>query len=193
MTLIGIASGGILETSVLPYHIMRLRLSYENLHVELAVSDSAQRFATLTALQGMTGRPVYHRGSPFDPRTNAPFYMSFQIVSRLILYPATPRIIAQCATGVVEDPVTECFAFIPKHKVIVTPYLHPDLDAQLYEGHIDNLRNLGCTVVLPAQGLAWTSDSAWVKTEGALRDTLRLTRSTEVPTLFRASQGPTLL
>jgi hypothetical protein len=65
----------------------------------------------------------------------------------VILYPATPRIISQAALGQITCPVTRVFAFTPKPRIIIAPFLHPDLDTQIYEPHLEALRALGCSVL----------------------------------------------
>ena len=65
----------------------------------------------------------------------------------LVVAPATPRILVECAQGSITCPVTRLFAFTDKARVIVAPALHPRLDPRVYRPHVAALRELGCTVV----------------------------------------------
>ncbi|MGE0708193.1 MAG: flavoprotein [Planctomycetota bacterium] len=147
------AAGGVLETAFLPYRLLNLQVDY-GLRLRVAASPSALEFATRTALHAVTGAEVYHQNSQFD-RDGLPLHLALKDTPLLVLYPATARILAQCATGVVSCPVTRLFAFVPKERVLVAPALHPEMDLRLYRDHARRLAELGCEVLgLGAEGAA---------------------------------------
>jgi phosphopantothenoylcysteine decarboxylase/phosphopantothenate--cysteine ligase len=141
-----IASGAALETSLLPYHIVNLIAHYD-LDVSVALSPNALEFVTPLALQAITKRHVYVSNTQLDSRTSEPLHLVCARADLVILYPATPRIISQAALGQITCPVTRVFAFTPKPRIIIAPFLHPDLDTQIYEPHLEALRALGCSVL----------------------------------------------
>ncbi|WP_408381725.1 flavoprotein [Paraburkholderia megapolitana] len=170
-----IGAGGALEAAMLPFHALRLRVQFRDLSVRIALTPGAEEFVTALALQSISNDQVYTEDLPIDSTTQKPMHMLLASASLLVLYPCTARIIAACALGLISCPVTRLFAFTPKDRIVVTPYLHPNMSASLYVDHIAKLRELGCTMVLPKNGgLQWTDESAWTATELAVTERLRL-------------------
>lgn len=178
MTEIVIGAGGALETAMLPFHSLRLRVQFRDLSVRIALTPGAEQFVTALALQSISNDEVYTEDHPIDSATQKPMHMLLSTADLLVLYPCTGRIIAACALGLITCPVTRLFAFTPKDRIVVTPYLHPNMATTLYIDYIAKLQELGCTVVLPENGsLQWTDESAWTATELAVVKRLGLARN----------------
>lgn len=141
-----VAAGGVIDTALLPYNLLHLT-SCVDITVSTAISPSAQRFVTETALYAITKKAVYHENQLFDPFTGKPLHLSYSESDLLVLYPATARIIAQCALGEITCPVTRLFAFTPKDRILIAPAIHPRMDMRIYQPHLDKLRDLGCQVL----------------------------------------------
>jgi phosphopantothenoylcysteine synthetase/decarboxylase len=145
-----VAAGGVIETALLPYNILHLSLCAD-ITISAAISPSAQKFVTETALHAITKRVVYHENQLFEPCTGKPLHIAYSEADLLILYPATARIIAQCALGEVTCPVTRLFAFTPKNKILIAPAIHPRMDMRIYKPHLQKLKDLGCHVLTQDQ------------------------------------------
>jgi phosphopantothenoylcysteine decarboxylase / phosphopantothenate---cysteine ligase len=141
-----VAAGGVIETSLLPYNLVHLR-SCVDITVSTAISPAAEKFVTSTALQAITKNLVYQEQQLFDPLTNKPLHIAYSEADLLILYPATARIIAQCALGEVTCPVTRLFAFTPKERILIAPAIHSRMDKRIYYPHLNKLQELGCHVL----------------------------------------------
>lgn len=141
-----VAAGGVIETALLPYNLVHL-LSCVDIAVSTAISPSAEKFVTETALHAITKKLVYHENQLFDPLTGKPLHIAYSEADLLVLYPATARIIAQCALGEVTCPVTRLFAFTPKAQILIAPAIHPRMDNRIYQPHLDRLKELGCHVI----------------------------------------------
>jgi len=141
-----VAAGGVIETALLPYNLVHL-LSCVDITVSIAISPSAEKFVTETALQAITKKAVYHEEKIFDLLTGQPLHLAYSNSDLLVLYPATARIIAQCALGEITCPVTRLFAFTPKEKILIAPAIHPRMDKRIYQPHLDKLTELGCQVL----------------------------------------------
>lgn len=166
---------------------MRLQTTYPRLTVRVALSPRALDFVTTLSLEGITGALVYTENRPLNQSTGRPTYLDLVDADALILYPATARVLAHCALGIVSCPVTRCFAFADKKSVLVTPYLHPRMEPRLYSQHVDVLRSVGCTVVQPDDRLFWRTTSAWVTTEHRLSEMLKLEAPCPPPTSWAAA------
>ncbi|MCK6543285.1 hypothetical protein L6Q79_11460 [bacterium] len=142
---ITIASGGVIATSFLPLYLYALRIEY-NIQVNVALSPEALNFVTLPSMRAISGGVVYTKNVQFDSN-NLPLHITLSQSDLLILYPASARIIAQCATGEINCCVTRLFAFTPKEKIIICPILHPQMERQLYQPHITKLESLGCKII----------------------------------------------
>lgn len=189
---VGFAVGGCLETSVLPYHLLRLVGTYPNLSLAFAVSSHALDFVTPVTLEAIARRPIYIEERRFDPLTRKPFHLVLSEMDVLVIYPATARIIAEAALGIISCLVTRAFSFMAKNRVIVAPYLHPAMDQRLYEDHLSKLRQLDCRLVLPEEGLFWRKRSAWEATKRMLCASLGLEANQRPPALVQASETGTV-
>jgi phosphopantothenoylcysteine synthetase/decarboxylase len=145
-----VAAGGVLETALLPYNLLHL-VSCVDITVSTAISPAAQKFVTETALYSITKKVVYHENQLFDPLTGKPLHLAYSESDLLVLYPATARIIAQCAIGEVTCPVTRLFAFTPKDKILIAPAIHSRMDTRIYKPHLKRLQDLGCHVLSQPQ------------------------------------------
>ena len=143
---ITVAAGGVIETALLPYNLVHL-LSCVDIAVSAAISPSAEKFVTETALHAITKKVVYHEKQLFDPLTGKPLHIAYSEADLLILYPASARIIAQCALGEITCPVTRLFAFTPKERILIAPAIHPKMDKRIYQPHLNKLQELGCHVL----------------------------------------------
>lgn len=182
--LVVIASGGIIETALLPYHLVHFR-SFFDLDVAVAVSPAALQFATLTALQAISSSPVFHEGQPFHPVTLEPMHIALSDPAALVIYPASGRILTSCATGLITCPVTRLFAFTPKDRIIIGACLHPKMDHRIYQPSLDALSKLGCLVIEQSGS---SPRSLWPKIEMAiaerLPDSIRADRESSSETLW---------
>lgn len=156
------ASGGIIETALLPYKLSYL-LAHYDIEVRLAVSPAAREFVTITALQGISGKPVYYTNSQFHERSGLPLHLALTESDLMVVYPATARLIAEMALGVITCPVTRVFAFTPKCKIVIAPMIHELMESRIYRPHIETLKSIGCTVL--GEGSLRTS---WYVTEQAI-------------------------
>jgi Flavoprotein len=180
-----IAAGATIETSLLPYHLVHL-MSHLNIAVSCAVSANAKNFVTETALKGITGMPVYNDEQLFDPISGQPLHLRYSESNLLVIYPASARIIAQCALGEVTCPVTRLFAFSLKENVIICPALHPRMDIRLYLGHLNTLQKFGCTI-LGNVGESTNSESIWPQVEREIADRLGISPSISPPQVYKIS------
>jgi phosphopantothenoylcysteine synthetase/decarboxylase len=162
--LVVIASGGVIETALLPYHLVHLRSFFE-LDVAVAVSTAALQFTTLTALQAISCSPVFHEGQPIHPLTQEPMHIALSNPAVLVIYPASGRILTSCATGLITCPVTRLFAFTPKDRIIIGACLHPKMDHRIYQPSLDMLSKLGCLVIEQTDS---SKGSLWPKIEEAI-------------------------
>ncbi|CAO3439657.1 flavoprotein [Azospirillum argentinense] len=142
--------GGTLDTSLMPYRLTQLRAFLPQLTVRTALSVAAERFATSTALRGITGTQVATAsGDPFCAETGMPLHLSLADADMVVVFPATPRILVEAALGSISCPVTRLVAFARKEGVVVCPSLHPRLVSSVYAEHLERLTAMGC-LVLPA-------------------------------------------
>jgi phosphopantothenoylcysteine synthetase/decarboxylase len=181
-----VAAGGAIETALLPYNLVHL-LSCVDIAVSAAISPSAEKFVTETALHAITKKVVYREDQLFDPLTGKPLHLAYSEADLLVLYPATGRIIAQCALGEITCPVTRLFAFTPKERILIAPAIHPRMDKRIYQPHLDKLNDLGCYVL---QGQDDSPYSLWSQVELKVAEMLeaeRLATPTKALTLWSAS------
>jgi hypothetical protein len=139
------AAGGALETAFLPYRLFHLQQDL-GVRARVALSPRARDFVSVLALEALTGSSVYGAGAELD-HEHVPLHVAWCEPTVLVLAPATPRILVECAQGSITCPVTRLFAFTDKARVVVAPALHPRLDARIYRPHVATLRELGCAVV----------------------------------------------
>lgn len=161
-----IASGGAIETALLPYRLVHLLQHLNDLEVRAALSPRAEDMVSSLALEALTHNPVYVEDSRLNPRTGRPFHLDYAD-GVVVMYPATARMIAQCALGIIACPATRVFAFAEKQRVVVCPALHPRMDAGLYADHVKRLASLGCRVISGGAGLAL---ARWSHVESAIAD-----------------------
>lgn len=140
-----IACGGTIETALMPGRVLFLRADF-HVNVHVALSPAALDMVTLTAMRAVSGADVYHQNAQFDA-AGAPLHLSLGTADAVVVYPATARILAECAAGSVTDPVTRVVAFTPKERIAIAPTVHPRMDPRPYRKHIETLRELGCTVL----------------------------------------------
>ena len=162
-----IAAGGAIETALLPSHLARLAPWRDVFEIQIALSDGGARLVSAEVLQTITANAVYTSARLIDPALNEPFHISLASCDLLVIFPATARIVAAMALGIVECPVTRLFAFADKPRVVITPYLHPAMSLELYRPHLATLSSLGCKLILPARAddIVWREENAWLATE----------------------------
>ena len=171
------ASGGVIETAMLPYYLSRFLLTYD-LDVRIALSSSAEKFVSSLALEALSHHPLYTENHDFNPYTGEAFHLSYSKTDCLFVFPASARILAQAALGIIDCPVTRLFAHFDKSKIIIVPWMHPDHDARIYLRHIHFLQELGCQVALESSGsLHWKNESGWLKGIALLQEQLSLSKS----------------
>jgi len=183
---ITVAAGGTIETALLPYHIVHL-LKFLPVIVRVALSSSAQRFVTPLALEGITRQPVYTDIIQLDAMTHLPLHMLYA-EGPVVLYPASPRILAECALGIVSCPVTQVFAFADKASVLICPALHPRCTKWLYEDHLRRLETLGCTVLGVTNG-EFMERATWDDVEKGLSLLLDLELAPRPSEVYTLSEG----
>ncbi len=158
-----LASGGGLETAMLPYYVSRFLMTTP-IKLGIALSPSAETFVSTLTLEALSQNPVYTEERKLNPYTGEPFHLIYSSADLLLIYPATPRILASIALGIIQCPVTRLAAHFNKKNIVIVPWLHPDHDEHIYWPHIETLVNRGCSVVLPTEGgLHWKTESGWFK------------------------------
>lgn len=149
-----VAAGATIETALLPYHLVHL-IRHTGLDVAACVTARALDFVTTCALRAITGRPVYTHKDRFHLASGTPSHIWLARASVLVVYPASARVLATCALGLISCPVSRLFAFTEKDRVIVAPTLHPAMEPRLYRAHLDTLASVGCAIVAPGGRSAW--------------------------------------
>lgn len=152
-----VASGATIETAFLPNRLLDLQVDFE-ITVTAALSPAALDFVAPIPLAAITGGPVYHDNAQLDAASGAPLHAVLCEADLLVVYPASARMIAQCALGIVECAPTRLFAFMDKSKIVVAPALHPVMDRRLYDPHFETLRSLGCELLPTTDGLVCWAD-----------------------------------
>ena len=166
-----VAAGGALDTAMLPLRLLHLRADYR-ISLAAAVSRGALDFVTPTALTAVTGAPVYDPDARFAPGSSVPVHLELADADLLVVYPATARIVAQCALGEVTCPVTRVFAFTPKDRIVIAPAIHTRKDRPLYVDHAARLRAVGCTLL--GGDALWAT---WAEVEETIVRRLSLSRT----------------
>jgi len=142
-----IAAGGSVESAFLPHHLLQLVTDFD-VRVTVALSRGAAPFVTRTALRAITGARPYRRAVDWDDDERAtPRHLSLSRADLLVLWPATARIVAACAQGLVSCAPTRLFAFTPKPRVVIAPALHPSFERSIYVPHLKTLESLGCEIL----------------------------------------------
>lgn len=145
-----VAAGASIETALLPYKLFHLRAHIPvDLHV--ALTPRSLDFVTVAALKAITGNEVYLHNTQFGD-SGLPRHLILSSCKALVIYPATPRLVAECALGIVSCAVTRIFAFSDKHRVIMVPFIHPQMEKRLYLGHLQILSEVGCTILDQSPG-----------------------------------------
>lgn len=183
-----LACGGTIETSIIPYHAIRLLLLHPYLNIRCVLTPDAEHFVTKTALKGITGNQVYTEGELFSEKCKLPIHIDYSIADLFVFYPSSARLIAQMATGIISCPVTRIFSFAEKEKMIITPFLHPGMPIKLYQPHFLTLKKLGCELILPKSDPYWDTESAWVATGKAIRKRIGEEEDLETRTTLDLSQ-----
>jgi phosphopantothenoylcysteine synthetase/decarboxylase len=185
---IALGIGGAIETAIVPYHLIRLRASYPHIKVHCVLSTGAEQFVTKTALQAISGCEVCTKDTVLFSDGQIP-HMVNSNRDLTVIFPATARIVAEAALGIVSCPVTRLFAFSNKKKLILTQFLHPAMEASLYLRHLETLKSIGCTVIEPQNESVWNRESAWVATGRAIRKFLGLDENVETATTLEVWRG----
>jgi len=142
---ITIASGGVLETSFLPFQLNVLQRVFADYNFKVCISPKAEEFVSRISLKGITKNEVYTEDSKFQNNSSSPNHLFFSNSDLLIVYPASPRIIVEAAIGNITCPVTRVIAFTDKSKILFAPTIHPQLNQKIYQSHIENLKKIGCS------------------------------------------------
>jgi phosphopantothenoylcysteine synthetase/decarboxylase len=173
-TTLAVAAGASIETTLLPFRLVQLLATYSRLKIRVALSPKAEQFVSVFALDGLLDDFVYTESRSYRPRTTIPFHLDFGTSDLLVLFPATARIVAECALGLITCPVTRLFAFKAKEQIIVVPHLHPAMDVSLYVDHLVRIERVGATVIRPSAGLIWKDESAWSRALSVIFERLKL-------------------
>lgn len=131
-------SGGVLETSFLPY-AMRYMSANAGVNVCSVLTQSAEKFVSKLAIEAITETPVYAEGEDLHPVSRLPFHLVLSESDMLLVYPMTPRIISEVASGSITCPVTRTIAFSRAKYKVFFPFLHPNLSYDLYEKPIERI------------------------------------------------------
>lgn len=174
-----IGAGATIETSFLPWRIFELTSDF-SIKVSICLSKDASHFVKPIPLQTITGSPVYQRVTQLDAN-GVPLHRVFCHAERLVVWPATARIIAEAALGLTTCAVTRMIAFMPKYRVVIAPAIHPEMDRRVYAPHLARLTELGC-VVLGGDDLF----ASWADVRDHLKNTFALVQN-------NVSSAPVLL
>lgn len=164
--------GGAVDTCLMPYRILRFLAFHPNVSIRFVVTAGALDFVTNDALRAISKQPVYAPGDKWDPLNSVPIHRSFSAADLLVVHPATARLIAETANGIISCPVTRTFAFFPKDRIVLGAAIHPQMDERLYRPAIDRLRSVGCKVVE-----AKTGEDHWGRVEQSVVSLLDLPTS----------------
>src|SRR5690606_4641496 len=107
----------VIETAMMPYYVSRF-LMKTSVNVYIALTPNAEDFVSALSLQALSQNPVYTEAHKFNPYTGAPFHLTYSQSDALFVYPASSRILACAALGLIECPVTRLVAHTPKEKII---------------------------------------------------------------------------
>ena len=155
---------GTSEAAMLPYKLVHL-LSHYGLDARAAITRGAGQFVTPIALRAITGHCVYDDSIVFDEESQEPLHLRYSAVDALVVYPASPRVVSECAAGSITCPVTRLFAFMSKDNVIFCPHLHPALARDVYVRHTEVIERLGCRVLVEKD----LSPAGWGAVEAELK------------------------
>ncbi len=164
-----LAAGGALETAFLPKRVFDLRADYA-VRTSIALSPGALDFVTLTAIAATSGGAAYHANDQLDA-DGVPLHLRWSEADLLVVFPATARVLAESALGIVRCAVTRLVAFTPKERILFAPAIHPQMDRRLYADHVAKLVALGCAIVGDE-----TLFAAWGEVERAIVERLSLTQ-----------------
>lgn len=132
------------------------------------LSQSAEKFVSKLAIEAITETPVYAEGQDLHPVSRLPFHMALSESDMLLVYPMTPRIISEVASGSITCPVTRTIAFSRAKYKVFFPFLHPNLNSDLYEDSIGK-------IAAEVGHVVYTKDDVpkWDKVVNTIKDHLR--------------------
>ena len=118
--------------------------------VRTIATDSALRFVSPLSLETVSEAPVLMPSTYFSG--TIPHLTQDRHASVFVLAPATANIIAKCAHGIADDPVSSSFLAFTGVKVIV-PAMHTEMWVNpITQANVARLRELGVMVFGPASG-----------------------------------------
>ncbi|TGE15018.1 flavoprotein [Hymenobacter elongatus] len=173
--IITICAGGVIETALLPYHLVHLTAHYD-LNTRIAISQHAEKFVSELSLQCISKNAVYTENKDVDVVTGLPYHILYSHCDLLLIRPATARIVAECALGIITCPVTRLFSFVEKKKIIMCFMLHPRMEKNIYAQHIINLKNLGVMIL----GFEDERSTDWTNIEQVISQRLNLCKKDDV-------------
>jgi phosphopantothenoylcysteine decarboxylase/phosphopantothenate--cysteine ligase len=115
--------------------------------VEVALTETAQRFVGVDALTALLQRPVHVSMWPATPHAPVPHVALAEWADLVVIYPASAATIARLATGDFSNLVA-AVALTTRAPVVVVPSMNEAmLDAPAVQRNLDTLRGDGFAVV----------------------------------------------
>ncbi len=134
--------GGSLEASLVPYHLTYLKSHYD-IDIKVAITKSAKQFVSVKSLKAISNNQVYFKNQQYD-NDMKPLHLTYSNADVFLVYPATGRLIAEFALGIISCPVTRLFSFFNKPDIIIGPFIHTQMTKDIYTPHFNALKELGC-------------------------------------------------
>ncbi|UFQ16856.1 MULTISPECIES: flavoprotein [Streptomyces] len=149
---------GALSAAHTPFWVNWLSMSYPELEIRIAVTRSAERFATRQALAPLIPGDVFTDAWPSEAATVAPHVELAEWADTVVVNPATLSFVARLATGLADTPVMLALQ-CTRAAVAVAPSLPPGgVDSEVFAKHAAALRARRNVVLAPpVMGLSVTT------------------------------------
>lgn len=146
---------GSVSVSELPFWIGWLRSSFSDLELRVAVTRSAERFVTRTALALRAEREVVRDAWPEEETGGLPLHAELaEWAEAVVVYPATMNFLARLALGMADTPVMiacQCTTA----PIALAPMPPPGgARSAAYTRHVAELESRDNVVVVPARSAA---------------------------------------
>lgn len=128
------------------------RLMDKGFAIQIAMTDSAEKFVTPLTFEALTGEKVLRHAMPSPGEPPMPHITLLQGASAVVVAPATANVIGKMANGIADDMVTALLlaADVP---LIVAPAMNTRMYRNpAVQANIKKLAEWGATFVNPASG-----------------------------------------
>jgi phosphopantothenoylcysteine decarboxylase/phosphopantothenate--cysteine ligase len=133
-------------------YLLRLLTKQEGADVTVAMTKSAQKFMSPIIFETFSKKPVIT--DMFSGDYTATRHIDLAVDSDAILiYPATANIIAKAANGIADDFLSTLI-LAAGSKTVFAPAMNVNMyKNQITQNNISKLRELGCSIIEPGEGL----------------------------------------